>query len=63
MHNGAFSSLETVMEFYNKGGGAGMGLTVPDQTLSSMPLHLSVDEIKDIILFMHTLTDTLNPSP
>jgi cytochrome c peroxidase len=63
MHNGAFNSLETVMEFYNKGGGAGMGLTVPDQTLTSVPLHLSVDEIKDIILFIHTLTDTLNPSP
>ncbi len=63
MHNGAFSSLGTVMEFYNRGGGAGMGLTVPDQTLSSMPLHLSVDETKDIILFIHTLTDTLNPAP
>ncbi len=63
MHNGAFRNLETVMDFYNKGGGAGIGLSVPDQTLSSMPLHLSVDEIKDIILFIHTLTDTLNPAP
>jgi cytochrome c peroxidase len=59
MHNGAFRSLETVMAFYNNGGGAGMGLDVPDQTLSSAHLNLSVDEIKDIILFIHVLTDSV----
>jgi cytochrome c peroxidase len=59
MHNGAFRSLETVMAFYNNGGGAGMGLDVPDQTLSSTHLNLSVDEIKDIILFIHVLTDSI----
>ena len=59
MHNGAFRSLETVMTFYNNGGGAGMGLVVPDQTLSSAHLNLSVDEIKDIILFIHVLTDSI----
>jgi hypothetical protein len=36
-----------------------LGLRVPDQTLSSVPLHLSPGEIDDIILFIHTLTDTL----
>lgn len=60
MHNGAFHSLESVLEFYNKGGGAGLGLEVPDQTLSAEALHLTPDEVKDIILFIHTLTDTLN---
>lgn len=59
MHNGAFRTLETLMEFYNKGGGAGLGLSVPDQTLSSSPLRLSVEEERDIILFVHTLTDSL----
>lgn len=59
MHNGVFFSLETVMDFYNKGGGVGLGLSVPDQTLSSSPLRLSVEEKKDIILFIHTLTDSL----
>ncbi|HTI94266.1 MAG TPA: cytochrome c peroxidase [Puia sp.] len=60
MHNGAFHSLETVLDFYNKGGGAGLGLNVPDQTLSPMPLHLSTQEMNNIILFIHTLTDSLN---
>jgi cytochrome c peroxidase len=60
MHNGAFRDLRKLMEFYNKGGGAGLGLQVPDQTLPSAPLHLSPGEIDDIILFIHTLTDSLN---
>jgi cytochrome c peroxidase len=59
MHNGAFSSLEKVLEFYNKGGGAGLGLKVPAQTLPAAPLGLSQQEMDDIILFLHTLTDTL----
>jgi cytochrome c peroxidase len=63
MHNGAFHSLETVLDFYNKGGGAGLGLKVPDQTLSSLPLHLSATETRDIILFIHTLTDQLPAAP
>jgi len=29
MHNGAFPSLEKVLAFYNKGGGAGLGLPGP----------------------------------
>jgi cytochrome c peroxidase len=60
MHNGAFHNLESVLEFYNKGGGAGLGLKVPEQTLSPLPLHLSTNEINNIILFIHTLTDSLN---
>ncbi len=59
MHNGAFRDLKKLMEFYNKGGGAGLGLQVPDQTLSPAPLHLSPEEVDDIILFIHALTDTL----
>ncbi|HDZ04905.1 hypothetical protein LCGC14_0299590 [marine sediment metagenome] len=57
MHNGSFLSLKDVLEFYNLGGGAGMGLPVENQTLSSAPLNLSKQEIKDIIAFMESLTD------
>jgi cytochrome c peroxidase len=59
MHNGAFGSLEKVMEFYDKGGGAGLGLDVPDQTLSAMPLNMTDQEKSDIIAFLKALTDRL----
>ena len=58
MHNGAFSTLDKVLEFYNKGGGAGLGLIVPTQTLSQKPLLLDSSEIKDVISFLESLTDT-----
>lgn len=59
MHNGAFRDLNRLMEFYNKGGGAGLGLSVPDQTLPASPLHLSAGEMGDILLFIRSLTDSL----
>lgn len=62
MHNGAFRSLEKVLEFYNKGGGAGLRLKVPAQTLPSTPLQLSYREMQDIILFLRTLTDNIQKS-
>ena len=58
MHNGAYKTLEDVMDFYNNGGGKGMGLTVPYQTLSEDSLHLNKQETNDIIAFMQSLTDT-----
>jgi cytochrome c peroxidase len=58
MHNGAYRTLNDVMDFYNKGGGRGFGLDVPHQTLSDEPLHLTKGEINDIITFMQALTDT-----
>lgn len=58
MHNGLFNTLEEVLEFYNLGGGAGMGLDIKNQTLSDVPLNLTKQEIADIITFMETLTDT-----
>ncbi|MCF6405233.1 cytochrome C peroxidase [Chitinophaga filiformis] len=57
MHNGAFRTLEEVMEFYNKGGAAGYGITLPGQTLSPDSLQLSDEEKKNIIAFMRALTD------
>lgn len=57
MHNGVYDSLEQVMDFYNQGGGAGLGFDVPHQTLPFDSLSLSNNEINAIIAFMHTLTD------
>jgi cytochrome c peroxidase len=60
MHNGSFQTLEQVVEFYNRGGGAGLGLDVPNQTLASDSLKLSEEEKKSLVAFLNTLTDTLN---
>lgn len=60
MHNGSYKTLEDVMDFYNKGGGKGLKLNVPTQTLGDDKLNLSKKEISDIISFMKSLTDTTN---
>ena len=59
MHNGVFTSMEQVIEFYNGGGGAGRGLTVPNQTLSSDSLGLSVGEKQDLKLFLKSLNEDI----
>ena len=58
MHNGAFKTLEEVVEFYNRGGGAGLGLNVSNQTLAADKLNLSAYEKRALVSFMKTLTDT-----
>jgi cytochrome c peroxidase len=57
MHNGTFNTLKEVMEFYNEGGGAGLGLEVPNQTLAADKLDLTPKEIALVIEFMEALTD------
>ncbi len=57
MHNGLYATLEEVMDFYNKGGGTGLGLEVKNQTLPEDPLDLSEKEIAQIITFMKALSD------
>jgi cytochrome c peroxidase len=57
MHNGAYKTLEQVMELYNNGGAAGMGLSLENQTLSSDSLHLTNQEVKKVISFLKTLND------
>lgn len=57
MHNGAFADLEKVITFYNEGGGNGLGMADPYQTLSSGKLDLNPTEIQDIIAFIQALTD------
>jgi len=58
MHNGAYQTLEEVVDFYNNGGGNGMGLKLPNQTLPADSLHLTNTEKQNLILFMEALTDT-----
>lgn len=57
MHNGIYKTLEEVLDFYNRGGGAGIGIVLNNQTLSSDPLKLSKKEMQDIISFLKTLDD------
>ena len=57
MHNGVYETLEEVMEFYNNGGGAGLGFDLAHQTLPVDSLNLSDSETKDIIHFMEALED------
>ena len=57
MHNGVYKTLEEVIDFYNEGGGVGLGFDVPNQTLPGDKLNLSDLEKKQLIAFMRTLTD------
>ena len=58
MHNGVFQTLEEVVDFYNRGGGAGIGIDLAYQTLPPDPLELTEQEQKDLVSFLHALTDT-----
>lgn len=57
MHNGVFKTLEEVVDFYNKGGGQGLGYEVENQTLPFDELKLTKNEEKALVAFMKTLTD------
>ena len=58
MHNGVYQTLEEVMDFYNKGGGVGIGIDLPNQTIPFDKLNLSTEEQEQVISFIHALTDT-----
>ena len=58
MHNGGLRTLEEVIEFYDRGGGKGMGVPIERQTLPADRLDLTLDEKRDLVAFMHALTDT-----
>lgn len=55
MHNGSQRTLEEVIDFYDRGGGAGMGLDVPNQTLPPDRLDLTEQEKADLIAFLRAL--------
>lgn len=55
MHNGVFRTLNEVLQFYNRGGGAALGIHDINQTLPIDPLHLSKAEMRNVIAFLKTL--------
>lgn len=58
MHNGVYANLQEVMNFYNIGGAAGLGIENDYQTLPFDNLSLTTEEVKALIAFTKTLTDT-----
>lgn len=58
MHNGVFRTLDEVIDFYEEGGGNGLGLTQEYQTLPGDKLHLTKPEKAALIAFMKTLTNS-----
>jgi cytochrome c peroxidase len=63
MHNGVYRTLEQVVDFYDRGGGAGIGATLPNQTLPTDRLELTRRERRELIAFLGTLTDTSRGRP
>lgn len=59
MHNGVYTDLKQVLQFYQKGGGEGLKYVVPNQTLPFDSLQLSDYEQENIIFFLKALTDTV----
>ena len=57
MHNGIFTTLGEVIDFYSDGGGRGRGLHVPNVDDKIRKLNLTSREKTDLIAFLHTLTD------
>jgi len=58
MHNGVYDSLEKVMEFYNLGGGGGLGFDFKHQTLPFDKLKLNKEELSALVAYVKTLSDT-----
>jgi len=63
MHNGVFRTLDEVIDFYDRGGGVGLGLDVPNQTLRREKLGLTAAERTDLVAFLESLADTLVARP
>ena len=57
MHKGQFKNLDQVLQFYNKGGAAGMKVSNPNQTLPSAPLNLTQKELADLRGFLESLSE------
>jgi cytochrome c peroxidase len=58
MHNGVFRTLDEVLDFYDRGGAAGLGADLPNQTLRRQALGLTAAERADVMAFLGSLTDT-----
>ncbi|OHX66296.1 cytochrome-c peroxidase [Flammeovirga pacifica] len=58
MHNGVYNTLDEVIQFYNGGGGHGIGISLENQTLPTDSLQLTTTEIENLKLFLGSLTDS-----
>lgn len=56
MHDGSLATLEDVVRYYDKGGTANAGLHKRVR-----PLHLTHDEVVDLVAFLKTLTSNVRP--
>ncbi|MFT3765992.1 MAG: cytochrome c peroxidase [Minicystis sp.] len=52
MHHGRFATLEQVVDFYDRGGGRGLGIAVPNQDPDVRPLHLSAEDRRALLVFL-----------
>lgn len=57
-HNGSYKTLYQVVDFYDNGGGVGMGLKIKNQTLGADSLHLTDREKRSLVAFIQSLNDT-----
>ena len=55
MHNGVYQTLADVVDFYNKGGGNGLGFGLDNQTLPFDKLSLNEAEKRGLVAFMNGL--------
>lgn len=61
-HHGAFRTLEQVIDFYDRGGGRGLGLSVPNQDPDVRKLGLSSEEKAALLEFLRSvLLDATSP--
>jgi parallel beta-helix repeat protein len=63
MHNGRFKTLQEVVLFYQKGGGAGEGLEIKNLDDKIRRFPLTEDEQMDLVAFLGSLTDESNLPP
>ncbi|GAB3884220.1 cytochrome c peroxidase [Spirosoma agri] len=55
MHNGVYRTLDQVVDFYEQGGGNGLGIHVSNQTLPDAKLNLTKGEQAALVAFMKAL--------
>ena len=60
MHNGVYTSLQQVVDFYNNGGGIGLGIKLSNQTLPANALNLHKKEKENLIHFMNALNSPVS---
>lgn len=60
MHNGVYKSLQQVIDFYNNGGGIGLGIKLSNQTLPANALNLHKKEKENLIHFMNALNSPVS---